>query len=76
MATITSTTTSSSTYGQALNVLKSQRILWFGVCFGIDLYDTYLHKYPSPDPTEVQRRERGAWAKCMHAYYISFSNSN
>eukprot|EP00483_Globobulimina_turgida_P002003 UN02005 len=51
------------TYTQVLDVLKAQRIVWFGVCFGIDIYDTYLHKYPSPDPIDVELREPGAFAK-------------
>eukprot|EP01084_Bolivina_argentea_P273981 466833_1 len=53
----------SSAYAQVLDLLKTQRIIWFGVCFGIDVYDTYLHKYPSIDPTEVKIAERGAFAK-------------
>ena len=61
-----------TTYEGVLNVLKSQRVLWFGVCFGIDIYDTYLHQYPSPDPTDIERRERGAFAKCMK-YSIMWS---
>ena len=50
-------------YSQVMDVLKQQRLIWFGVCFGIDIYDTYLHKYPAPDPTDVELKERGAFAK-------------
>merc|ERR1719189_1670191 len=47
-------------YAQALDILKQQRMIWFGLCFGVDVYDTYLHQYPNPDPIEVAKRERGA----------------
>lgn len=50
-------------YSQVLDILKEQRLLWFGVCFGMDLYDTYLHKYPSPTPLDIQLQARGAFAK-------------
>eukprot|EP00483_Globobulimina_turgida_P004160 UN04168 len=62
------TTTSGYKYFQILDLLKEARIIWFGLCFGIDVYDTYLHKYPSPDPIDVELRERGAFAKYESVY--------
>ena len=56
-----------TSYAQVLDILKQQRIIWFGLCFGVDIYDTYLHQYPSPDPIDVARRERGA----LYVYSLS-----
>eukprot|EP01084_Bolivina_argentea_P013114 24571_1 len=63
METFKQLSSNPSTYTHLLGVLRAQRMIWFGICFGIDIYDTYLRKYPSPNPTDVQLKEHGAFGK-------------
>mmetsp|Transcript_25576 Transcript_25576/g.40656 ORF Transcript_25576/g.40656 Transcript_25576/m.40656 type:complete len:219 (-) Transcript_25576:136-792(-) len=63
MASLMPNISNRTTYHQVLDVLKQQRMIWFGVAFAIDVYDTYLHQYPSPDPTTVELEEPGGFAK-------------